>query len=118
MARPVDSLSVLFDPEPFQWGLRGDPFLWRDIARALGSRQFPDTDRQLEALIEAEFERLTGTRLPGEGNVSALDFISVQRYAQGGMSSGRVSPHFWRVTALPLLRSRFVVAHDQANEAL
>ena len=24
-------VSVLFDPEPETWGLRGDPYLWRSL---------------------------------------------------------------------------------------
>jgi hypothetical protein len=115
MVRRVNPFSVLFTPEPFQWGLRGDPFLWRAMARALRSRPFPDTDSQLDALIEAEFERLTGSPLPEENSASDSDSIYVKRYAQGGMSSGHISPHFWRLTALPLLRSRFLVARNRTT---
>ena len=85
------------------------------MARALSSRPFPDTDDQLDALVEGEFERLTGRPLPGEKSVSDSDSIYVKRYAGRGMSSGQISPHFWRVTALPLLRSRFMTVRDRTN---
>jgi hypothetical protein len=112
MVRRANPFSALFKPEPLQWGLRGDPFLWRAMARALSSRPFPNTGNQLDALIEAEFERLVGSPLPEEKSISDSDSIYVKRYARGGMSSGQVSPHFWRVTALPLLRSRFMTSKE------
>jgi hypothetical protein len=115
MIRRVNLFSAIFKPEPLQWGLRGDPFLWRAMARALSSRPFPDTEKQLNTLIEAEFGRLTGSPLPGEKSVSDADSIYVKRYARGGMSSGQISPHFWRVTALPLFRSRFIAARNRMN---
>jgi hypothetical protein len=108
MVRPVDSFSALFKPEPVQWGLRADPFLWRAMARALTGRPLPNTEDQLDASIEAECERLTGSPLPPQSSVSDSDSIFVKRYSRGGMSSGHISPHFWRVTALPLLRSRLM----------
>ena len=115
MVRRVSPFSALFKPEPIQWGLRGDPFLWRAMARALSSRPFPDTDDQLDALVEEEFERLTGSPLPRQKAILDTDSIYVKHYARGGMSSGQISPHFWRVTALPLLRSRLMIVRDRAN---
>jgi hypothetical protein len=115
MVRRVNPFSALFKPEPFQWGLRGDPFLWRAMARALSSKPLPDTDDQLDALVVGEFERLTGSPLPGEKAVSESDSIYVKRFARGGMSSGQMSPYFWRVTALPLLHSRFLVIRNRTN---
>jgi hypothetical protein len=115
MVRRVNPFSAMFKSEPFQWGLRGDPFLWRAMARALSSKPLPDTDDQFDALVEGEFERLTGSPLPGEKAVSESDSIYVKRFARGGMSSGHISPHFWRVTALPLLHSRFLVVGNRTN---
>lgn len=115
MIRRANLFSAIFKPEPDQWGLRGDPFLWRAMARALSGRPFPETEEQLDSLIEAEFERLTGSSLPGEKSISESDSIYVKRYAGGGMSSGHISPHFWRVTALPLFRARFIAAHNRTN---
>jgi len=96
-------LSELFKEEPLRWGLRGDPFLWRDMERTLRGISFPQTEAQFIALIERTFEQLTGAR------ISSADHIYVEKYAHGGMSSGYVSPAFWRETALPLLRARYAV---------
>jgi hypothetical protein len=109
MVRRINPFSSIFKPPPVQWGLRGDPFLWRAMARALSSSTFPKTEVQLIALIETTFERLTGSRLPDENSISDDDCIYVKRYARGGMSSGQISLKFWRDTALPLLRSRYII---------
>ena len=105
--RKPNSFAALFNPEPTQWGLRADPYLWRAMARALRKRPFPETADQLADLIEQEFKRLTGSPLCEAQHVSTEESIYVKRYARGGMSSGHISPYFWSVTALPLLRSRF-----------
>ena len=115
MIRGANLFSAIFKPEPDQWGLRGDPFLWRAMARALSSRPLPETEEQLDSLIEAEFARLTGSSLPGEKSISESDSVYVKRYARGGMSSGQISPHFWRVTALPMFRARFNAAHNRTD---
>jgi molybdenum cofactor cytidylyltransferase len=38
--------------------------------------------------------------------LSHPDSFYVERYGHGGMSSGLVSPEFWRDTAVPLLLAR------------
>lgn len=101
MSRPIQ-LSALFDKEPRQWGYRGDPFLWRDMARTLQGVSYPQTESEFIALIERTFEQLTGSPL------SSADDIYVEKYAHGGMSSGYVSLAFWREKALPLLLARYV----------
>jgi hypothetical protein len=35
------SISDLFLPEPLQWGLRGDPYLWREMAEHFKGGLFP-----------------------------------------------------------------------------
>jgi len=94
MVRHIYPFSALFKPPPDQWGLRGDPSLWRAIVRVLSSSTFPRTEVQLIALIETTFERLTGSRLPDEQSISDDDSIYVKRYARGGMSTGHISLSF------------------------
>jgi hypothetical protein len=86
MVRGINPFSALFRPEPIQWGVRGDPFLWRAMARALRSRPFPDTGDKLDALVEGEFARLTGSKLLEEKFVDESDSIYVKRYARGGVN--------------------------------
>lgn len=94
------TVAVLFEPEPMSWGLRGDPWLWREMKERLASVQLPRTAEDVAAIVSAEFERLTGRP------VSRSETIYVERYSHGGMSSGMVSPDFWRDTAIPLLQRR------------
>jgi len=102
-------------PTPAQWGLRGDPFLWDAMSRFLGPCSLPKTEDQFLGIVEMMFEKLTGKALPDDHAISEHDSIFVKRYAHGGMSSGHVSLSFWRSSALPLLRSRFNVIRNAAQ---
>ena len=93
--------STLFTPEPGRWGLRGDPYLWRELASELENVALPATPAAFDALLAATFQRLVGVDARAEAPVF------VARYSHGGMSSGRVDPAFWRHTGLPLLRLRY-----------
>lgn len=95
------TLARLFQDEPWQWGLRGDPHLWREMKATLSSSAFPSTEEQLTALLEQTDQRLTGTPL------TQGDPIYVERYNHGGMSGGCVSPQFWLEKAIPLLLERY-----------
>lgn len=95
------SISQLFTPEPYRWGLRGDPWLWRDMRERLASVSLPATEDALAAIIAATFEQLTGHPIPHP------EHIHLPRYDHGGMSGGMVMPEWWRETAIPLLRQRY-----------
>jgi inorganic pyrophosphatase len=95
------SVADLFQDEPTRWGLRGDPYLWRDMKATLSSSTYPGTEAQLTALIEQTYQQLTGASLTNP------DPVFVERHSHGGMSSGYVSPQFWAETAIPLLRARY-----------
>ena len=97
----TERMATLFVDEPRQWGLRGDPFLWREMRERLASVDQPDTPEQLRAVIETTFQELTGHPISHPGH------IHVERYKGVGMSNGWVVPEFWRETALPLLEQRF-----------
>ncbi|HCY64630.1 MAG TPA: hypothetical protein DHV59_17770 [Oxalobacteraceae bacterium] len=96
------TIAQLFEAEPLHWGLRGDPFLWREMRTHFFSIPLPATASELEVRIAQAFELLTDHPI-----TEASEFY-VNRYAHGGMSSGMVSPEFWRNEALSLLRSRYV----------
>lgn len=93
-------ISTLFEDEPKRWGLRGDPHLWRELKEKLKLVEMPATPESLKLIIESEFEKATGSP------VSSKDSIFIERFRNGGMSSGRVSPQFWVEHGIPLLVSR------------
>lgn len=104
---PIDSLSSLFAPAPEQWGLRGDPFVWAEMANVFRSEKIPETERGLIERIEATFQQITGRKLPTNGVIGEEEIHFVERFSLGGMSSGQVSLSFWHQIAIPLLCSRF-----------
>jgi hypothetical protein len=101
------AVAALFQDEPRRWGLRGDPYLWREMRRHLEGVECPATSEGLASLIEGAFEELTGFPL------SHADPIYVEKYSHGGMSSGYVQPKFWRETAMPLLQGRLLAQRSE-----
>jgi molybdenum cofactor cytidylyltransferase len=99
--QPAKTLARLFEEEPRQWRLRGDPHLWREMRDTLERYDYPDTEERLAALLEATYQHLTGMPL------SHHEPFFIERFSHGGMSSGYVSPPFWTEIAIPLLRARY-----------
>jgi hypothetical protein len=95
------TLSKIFQDEPARWGLRGDPFLWREMKATLENYEYPETEEQLTHLLEQTYQQLTGSSLTDR------EPIFLERYSHGGMSSGHVSPEFWAEQAIPLLLARY-----------
>ena len=40
--------SELFEPEPEQWGLRGDPYLWGEMKEYFSDKDTPDFREQIQ----------------------------------------------------------------------
>jgi hypothetical protein len=95
------TLSQIFQSEPPHWGLRGDPYLWKEMKNVLGSHAYPNTEEDFIVLLEQTYEQLTGRSIKEQGSVF------IERYSQGGMSSGQVAPQFWAEIGLPLLLERY-----------
>lgn len=95
------NIGDLFEEEPTQWGLRGDPFLWREMRAYFSEIPVPGGVSELEQIIEEAFLNLTGQFM------SISQHFQVERFAHGGMSSGAISPEFWREKALPLIKNRY-----------
>lgn len=93
-------IAEIFEEEPVQWGLRGDPFLWRELKKRFKNLDMPETPEGLRKLIEKEFETSTGY------SISYKKHFSVERFRSHGISSGGISPEFWRNSGIPLLVSR------------
>lgn len=100
---PAKRLRVLFLPEPQQWGLRGDRYLWQDLARLGETLLLPKTEGELSALLLNLIRNLIDREL----NLASDAIIHVPAYSYGGISSGMVHAPFWLEKALPLLCERF-----------
>lgn len=96
-----NTIGQLFEEEPSQWGLRGDPFLWRKMRDHLSEVPLPADVTELEATIASAFLELT------DHPISDTENFYVEEFAHGGMSSGSICLEFWRERAIPLLRKRY-----------
>jgi hypothetical protein len=82
-------VAKYFDGPPTQWGLRGDPFLWNELREATAQKRIPLTVSELEKMLHKLFEDLVGEK-PRKGKN-----VFVERFDNGGMSSGMVCGDFW-----------------------
>jgi hypothetical protein len=95
-------VSRYFDPEPIQWGLRGDPHLWRDMKLKMESTNIPTTANELEKLLHKLFKELVG-EAPQKGK-----FIHVKKYETIGMSKGMICSDFWLDKGFSLIIQRYI----------
>lgn len=87
--------------EPMQHGLRGDPYLWKDLKVRFEYSGIKTSGEFREFLINT-FEEITGYK-PNAGKN-----FGVKHYDLGGMSSGSVNSDFWIEKGFPLLEERFM----------
>lgn len=97
----LKSVGELFDEEPQQWGLRGDPYLWRDLRSNLLGVRLPSSEPELHRLLENAFYEATG------GSLAFCKDFYVEKFASGGMSSGQICGEFWRERGFPLVCDRW-----------
>lgn len=100
----MTTVATLFEEPPGQWGLRGDPYLWRDMQEHFEGVPLPADAEELAQLLVQAFESLTGQPLASDA------YFRVERYSHGGMSSGMVSPSWWKERGLPCLQERYRMA--------
>jgi hypothetical protein len=97
----LGTFEALFTPTPERWGLRGDQFLWIDLAGGLAKQPLPNSVSVLLKMIGKKFRELTGRKLLNEGE------FTIDRYSYGGISSGMVDMSYWRGPLWRELVSRF-----------
>ena len=97
----MSSVGDLFSEEPEQWGLRGDPYLWRELRETLADVGLPAARSELKRILERAFWDATGESL------AFCDEIYIERFSHGGMSSGSICGEFWRIRGFPLVIGRF-----------
>jgi len=82
------TFADLFSPEPSHWGLRGDPYLWRELASVLADATLPNSGNAVRETIERTIVELTGVDL------SVTEPVFIERYPADGQSGQHVSmPH-------------------------
>lgn len=94
-------IGDLFEVEPEQYGLRGDTYLWVEMREHFSQVTLPQTTSELEEQMAQAFLLLTGH------SISSSKSFRVERFAHGGISSGFVSPGFWRGRAMALIKKRY-----------
>ena len=98
-------ITKLFEKEPKGWGLRGDPYLWRELKKQLDEMSMPKTEIELQQLLERQYQKITGKALNKQG------YIKIDNFKHGGMSSGMISPQFWKDIGFPLLVNQWQEIH-------
>lgn len=93
-------IGELFKEEPMQWGLRGDPYLWKEMKAYFENTEIPPNKEELKRRIIEAYEEIT------KHSFEEREHFVIERFKHGGMSSGGISPEFWVSEGIPLLLSR------------
>jgi hypothetical protein len=101
----MKDLSELFDPEPLEWGLRGDPWVWQALRDHLTGTYLPPSAGEIASILYAAFDRLVAVDLATEPESSVY---RAEFARDDGRSSGYVSLDVWRGRLMPLLIDRGV----------
>ena len=104
MDTSTETIASLFEAGMWQWGLRGDPYLWDEMRDYFADVPLPKTAVFLQTLIKEAFTSITNHPFPTETDHAP---IPIKRFDHGGMSSGLVSPDFWHDKAIVELTKRY-----------
>ena len=102
-------VEEIFEPRPQEWGLPGDALLW-DALEAMFEQQDWEGVDDIHPLLLDAYETLVGRSLTSDNEA-----VCVERFQVGGMSSGMISPLFWREEAFPLLTERFARLQERED---
>lgn len=97
------STKSIFDTEPTQWGLRGDPNLWAALGEIFKDHTFDMPPMDFESELDNQFN----TFLEEKGRPQSDRVVWVPSFPQYGMSGGAVSLEWWNEKGLPLLKERY-----------
>ncbi len=86
--------------EPVQWGLRGDPYLWKELKIRFEYSSISNI-QEFEYFLIHIFEEYVG------GKPKKSKDYFVKRFNFGGMSSGFICSDFWIEKGFPLLLKRY-----------
>jgi hypothetical protein len=96
------TLADGFDVNHRQWGLRGDPHVWRLMRDRLAETPTPAGAAATRAAYVEAFNAVTGLDLDSEPERRVYN----EELDHGGMSGGVVDLEWWRTKGIPLLVER------------
>ncbi len=97
------SIGSLFDRGVTQWGMRGDPYLWRALRAQFAETPLPPDWFTLRSLIVGAAEAIVGAPLRA-GDAA----VHVSAFDPGhGLSAGAVDVSWWARTGIPILIDRY-----------
>lgn len=70
-------MGDLFDVEPMGWGLRGDPYLWKEMKEHFASTCLPNSKSELESLVSNAFKELTGHQISETSSSMSKGLLTV-----------------------------------------
>ena len=111
MHKNSGQMIELFQLNPNQWGLRGDPFLWEDLKNYFLDKELPKTKVALESLIRQTFKEFVSE------DIDSGKMVYIEKYSQGGMSSGQIDCNFWLKKLLPLFLERYSQISQNIDKA-
>lgn len=91
-----------FDIVHRQWGLRGDPHVWRAIRDQLADVPTPSDAEAVRQLFVASVAEVAQVDIDAETETS----VYRRHLDHGGMSGGSVDIRWWRTKGIPLLVER------------
>ena len=114
------TVGALFDRRPYQLGLRGDSYLWRELRARFADTPLPDSWFTLKTLVTKAIEQLVGASLDGRDSAPWGDrsgTVYRPEFDPGyGMSAGSVHLQWWNHTGVPILLDRYAAAHEGSGE--
>ena len=96
----MKKVSSIFEKVPEKWGLRGDLYFWDYLKGIFDKYDLPFEYDELERIIKDEHLKLTGVELTKDS------MAYCEKFAHGGMSSGKICGEWWITIGLPLLKER------------
>jgi molybdenum cofactor cytidylyltransferase len=81
-----------------------DPNLWRELRKRFLDYGVSKTLEDFDSELALQFQEMVGVPF-----TTSQENVFIDRYDKGGMSSGHISPEWWREIGIPLLRERFIL---------
>ncbi len=98
-------ISIIFEKEPSEWGLRGNPYFWHVLKNRFSMEEFPMDVEEFKHIIYDEYIKVTKEEIHKD--------VFVSDFSYGGLSSGFLSRQFWHEKAIPLLVSRLKAGNER-----